>query len=97
MPRTVSEIDRLITVQGLPSLRFGIIPFDSPLPAAVAHNFVMKDDTVTVGLINTELSTQDAEGVALYRRYFDTLWGVAAEGDAARAILTRVASGLPSE
>ncbi|MCP2254272.1 Helix-turn-helix domain-containing protein [Prauserella aidingensis] len=97
-PTTVmlGQIDRLITVQGLPSLRFGIIPFDSPLPAAVAHNFVMKDDTVTVELINTEFTTQDADDVALYRRYFDQLWGVAAEGEAARAILTRVASELPS-
>ncbi|GAA1233555.1 helix-turn-helix transcriptional regulator [Prauserella halophila] len=95
-PRNVmlGQIDRLITVQGLPSLRFGIIPLGRRLPAVVAHNFVLKDDAVTVELINTEFTTQDAADAALYRRYFDSLWSVAAEGDDARAILTRIASDL---
>lgn len=90
----LGQIDRLITVQGLPALRFGIIPLGRQLPAAVAHNFVMKDDTVIVELINTEFTTRDPDDVELYRRYFDTLWEVAAEGDAARVILTRAASDL---
>lgn len=87
----LAQIDRLITLQGLPTLRFGIIPFGRRVPAAVAHNFVMKDDVVTVELINTEVTTREPGDVQLYRDYLSKLWEQAAEGDEARSILTRAA------
>ncbi|WP_245901061.1 helix-turn-helix domain-containing protein [Prauserella shujinwangii] len=87
----LAQIDRLITLQGLPALRLGIIPLGAQLPAGITHNFVMKDDVVTIELITTELATRAPEDVQLFERYLDRLWSVAAEGDDARAILTRAA------
>ncbi|MFF5992563.1 Scr1 family TA system antitoxin-like transcriptional regulator, partial [Prauserella flavalba] len=82
----------LITLQGLPTVRFGIIPLGASLPAGVTHNFVMKDDTVTIELAHAEVTTQEPGDVRLYRTYLDVLWSRAAEGDDARALLARVAT-----
>lgn len=94
-PVMQAQVDRLLALQGLPSLaRFGIIPLGQPIPAAVAHNFVIRDDTVTVELINTEVATRDPDDVRLYDVYLERLWAQAAEGDDARAILRRRAETL---
>lgn len=89
-----AQIDRLVTVQGLPSLRFGIIPFGRTLPAAVAHSFVIRDGVVTVELLNTEIVTRESSDVGLYVDYLAKLWDVAEEGEHARAILARASNFL---
>jgi transcriptional regulator with XRE-family HTH domain len=86
-----AQIDRLIAVQGLPSLRLGIIPPGVALPAAVAHTFRIVDDLVSIELINTEVSTREPGDVELYTNYLAKLWDLAAEGDAARALLLELA------
>ncbi|PKV95938.1 helix-turn-helix protein [Amycolatopsis echigonensis] len=89
-----AQIDRLIALQGLPTLRLGIIPPGVALPAAVAHTFRIADDTVSVELVNTEVSTRDPGDLALYTNYLAKLWDLAAEGDEARALLMRLARDL---
>ncbi|MQA08433.1 MAG: helix-turn-helix domain-containing protein [Pseudonocardiaceae bacterium] len=87
-----AQVDRLIALQGMPTLRLGIMPFGRPLPAAATHNFVIRDDNVTIELINTEVSSSDPEDVQLFERYLQQLWERAAEGDAAREILLAVSA-----
>jgi transcriptional regulator with XRE-family HTH domain len=89
-PVMQAQVDRLLALQGLPSLvRFGIIPLGQQIPPAAAHNFVIRDDSVTIELINTEVATRDPDDVRLYDGYLERLWAQAAEGDHARAILRR--------
>jgi transcriptional regulator with XRE-family HTH domain len=89
-----AQIDRLISVEGLPSVRLGIIPPGVALPAAVAHTFRIADDLVSIELVNTEVSTREPGDLALYTRYLAKLWDLAAEGDAARALLLQLAREL---
>jgi transcriptional regulator with XRE-family HTH domain len=88
----LSQIDRLITLLGTRSLRFGIIPAGVALPAAAAHSFTLRDDTAIVELITTEVTTREPEDLDLYRRYLAELWELACEGDAVGQILTRYAA-----
>jgi transcriptional regulator with XRE-family HTH domain len=92
----LAQFDRLIAVQQLPSLRFGIIPMATILPTVVMHDFVIKDDAVTIELSHTEMATGEAEDLALYERLLDLLWSVAVEGEQARALLARIAADVRS-
>lgn len=94
-PVMLAQVDRLLALQGLPFLtRFGIIPLGQQIPAAVAHNFVIRDSTVTVELINTEVSTRDPDDLRRYDAYLERLWAQAAEDEATRSILRRRAEAL---
>jgi transcriptional regulator with XRE-family HTH domain len=92
----LAQFDRLIAVQQLPSLRFGIIPMATILPTVVMHDFVIKDEAVTIELSHTEMATGEAEDLALYERLLDLLWSVAVEGEQARALLARIAADVRS-
>jgi transcriptional regulator with XRE-family HTH domain len=87
-----AQLDRLIALQGLPSVRFGIVPMASSIPAAVAHSFTIKDDVVAVELLNTEIITRESTDLELYRSYLAKLWDAADEGDTARAHLLDVSA-----
>lgn len=92
-PVMLAQVDRLLALQGLPALtRFGIIPLGAVTPAAVAHNFVLHDDTVVIELLNTEVVTTEPDDVALFDRYLAQLWELAAEGDRVGPLLTRYAA-----
>ncbi|GAA1252997.1 helix-turn-helix transcriptional regulator [Prauserella halophila] len=91
------QLDRLTNLAGLGHVRLGVIPLDVQLPTITLHGYTILDDAVTVEVNHTDVTATDPDDVALYRSITDQLWGVAAEGDAARRVLTRVASDLPSE
>lgn len=93
-PVLLAQIDRLLTVQGLPALRLGIIPADRPFGTVVPHSFSIKDDTVSIELAHTEVVTREPADVELYNRIADRLWSVAVEGDEARGVLARIATSL---
>jgi hypothetical protein len=57
------------------------------LPTVVMHDFVIKDDAVTIELSHTEMATREDEDLALYERLLALLWSVAVEGEQARALL----------
>ncbi|TDQ05810.1 helix-turn-helix domain-containing protein [Labedaea rhizosphaerae] len=86
-----AQIDRLITLSGLPNLRLGVIPLDVPLPTITMHGYTILDDTVVVEINHTEVVATDPEDVGLYDQITSALWRIAAEGDAARAVLANVA------
>jgi len=85
------QIDRLMTVAALPSVRFGVIALDTVLPNVPMHGYWIADDAVLVETVAAELTITDPDALALYDRLTDRLWTVAAEDDAARAILVACA------
>ncbi|WAL67170.1 helix-turn-helix transcriptional regulator [Amycolatopsis cynarae] len=87
----VAQIERLIVVTGMPTVRFGILPLYRTLPYLVMNGFWIVDDRVAVETTTTELMIDDPEQVATYHRLADRLWKAAAEGDEAREILLRLA------
>ncbi len=88
------QVDRLVSVLGLPGVRFGVLPLDRRLPFAVMHGFNLLDDVVLVDTLSSELRITDPEQVAIYHQVVDRLWSVAAEADEARGVLARIAEDL---
>ncbi|MEV0085281.1 helix-turn-helix transcriptional regulator [Saccharopolyspora sp. NPDC050642] len=94
-PQTmVAQIDRLIALCGLATVRFGIIPLNTRLPHIPASGFWIIGDTVFVETVNTEISTDDPDDVALYNRLADSLWQAAVEGDDARRLLVQISTDI---
>ncbi|MCP2252372.1 Helix-turn-helix domain-containing protein [Prauserella aidingensis] len=87
-----AQLDRLRALDGLANVHLRIIPLGATLPVPLLHGFWILDDYVLVETLHSDASTSVPDDVDLYRRIADMLWAAAAEGDAARAILTRVAS-----
>ncbi|MGH3950992.1 MAG: helix-turn-helix domain-containing protein [Pseudonocardiaceae bacterium] len=84
------QIDRLVGALGLPNVRVGILPLGKQLAHVPWHGYWIVDDVVLVETITDELRVRDPEHVAIYNTLTDRLWKAAAQGDDARAILTRL-------
>jgi transcriptional regulator with XRE-family HTH domain len=88
-----AQFDRLLTVCGLSTVRFGIVPQGTETPVIPMHGFwIMDDRSVVVETVDSEITAEDPADIALYHRVMDELWTVAAEGTDARAILGRLAA-----
>lgn len=85
-----AQYDRLLGLIGARAVRFGIIPLGARLPFPPMAGWTILDDEVTVETVHTEIVTRDPDDLAMYTDAIDALWKVAAEGDAARAILARL-------
>ncbi|MGP4018271.1 DUF5753 domain-containing protein [Saccharopolyspora sp. 5N708] len=85
------QVDRLGMALGLPNVRVGLLPVSRQLPHVVLHGYWILDDQVLVENITAELRITDPDQVGIYRKLTDQLWSVAAQGDEARAILSRIA------
>lgn len=83
------QLDRLLALPGVPSVRFGVIPLGTKLPFPLLHGFALLDDTLIVEAFNTEMTSRDTEDVELYGRLHDACWEVALEGPDVRALLLR--------
>jgi transcriptional regulator with XRE-family HTH domain len=88
------QIDRLLAVQGLGAVRLGVIPLNTRIPAIAMNGFWILDDTVVAETVNAEIAVREPDDVGLHVRLLDSLWTFAAEGDAARALFSRVAADL---
>lgn len=88
------QIARLLSIIGLPNVRFGVLPLGVEYPHLLPHGFWVVDDEVTVELVHAELRITDPEQVAIYNKLTDRLWSVAVEGDEARRLLLRLADEL---
>lgn len=90
-----AQLDRLLTVGGLSTVRFGIIPQGVATPVIPMHGFwIMDDRSVVIETIDSEITAEDPADIALYHRVMDELWTVAAEGDDARTLLAQLATDL---
>ena len=95
-PREVlgAQIDRLLALQGLPGVRFGVIPLDRRLPAQPMHGFWIVNDTVLITTATGEIVTRQAQDLAVNHRLAEALASVALAGNQARALLGGIAHEL---
>jgi transcriptional regulator with XRE-family HTH domain len=89
------QLERLIALSLMQTLRVGIVPFATVMPLSPKHGFWIYDDRlVTVETVTAELHlTQPAE-IEHYRRVFDAMSVVAHYDSDAREIITRALSDL---
>jgi len=88
------QLDRLMSVSGLATVRLGWLPSGQPLPHLLSHGYWILDDIVLVETVTEELRVSDPEQVAVYERLTDRLWTAAIEGVDARALLARASTRL---
>lgn len=93
-----AQIDRLLSVSAIRSVRLGIIPFDVRPGYAPMHAFWIHDERlVRVETMGAQLTLTQAEEIRTYRRAFDALAASAVHGGDARRLLTRIAGRLDTE
>uniref|UniRef100_UPI003F87F90A DUF5753 domain-containing protein n=1 Tax=Actinosynnema sp. TaxID=1872144 RepID=UPI003F87F90A len=90
----LAQIDRLLSLPGLPAVRFGIIPLYTVLPTVPVNGFWITGDRVLIETVDTEINTESPADLETYHRLADMLWSVAAEGEAARRILLTNAAAI---
>jgi len=91
----VGQLDRLVTLSTVPTVRFGVIPFEVPLPLAPLHGFWIFDERqVRVENLTAELELVQPSEVASYLRAFSALADSAQYGSDARAIVTHALADL---
>ncbi|MEU3523708.1 helix-turn-helix transcriptional regulator [Streptomyces sp. NPDC038707] len=87
----VAQLDRLLGVVGMDTVRLGILPLDAELRIPPGNPFSMLDDRlVVVEDWHAELWLDDAETIALYRRVWDTFAESAVFGAEAQQVIARV-------
>ncbi|MBV2357449.1 helix-turn-helix transcriptional regulator [Streptomyces sp. J2-1] len=86
-----AQLDRLLGVVGMDTVRLGIVPLDAPLPAFPGNGFWVMDDRLVIAEDwHAELWLDDAETIALYRRVWDTFAESAVFGTDAQQVIARV-------
>ncbi|MFJ4620021.1 helix-turn-helix domain-containing protein [Streptomyces sp. NPDC088812] len=86
-----AQLDRLLGVVGMDTVRLGILPLDAALRLPPANGFWILDDRlVSVEDWHAELWLDDAETITLYRRVWDTLADAAVFGADAQQVIARV-------
>ncbi|SDH61815.1 Helix-turn-helix domain-containing protein [Sinosporangium album] len=93
------QLQHLLTVMSLPAVSLGIIPTDAPrLKVWPEESFVMFDDElVAVELVSGVLNITQPREIALYRKSFTVLSGLAVHGDKARALIRSALEALERE
>jgi transcriptional regulator with XRE-family HTH domain len=90
LPREVhrAQLERLLyVVDGLPNVRFGIIPLDADITWWPQMNIIILGDVVSMETWLNDLTLIDDESVAQAHRVLDQMWAGAATGSAARRLV----------
>ncbi len=89
------QLDRLVSLSTLTTIKFGVIPFETQLPIAPVHGFYLYDERVVqVEHLTAELKLTQPSEIATYIRFFGQLAEVARYGAEARAVITRALADL---
>jgi transcriptional regulator with XRE-family HTH domain len=84
----LGQLDRLLSLTGLPSLELGIIPFKTAVPVLGLSGFIVYDDQlVIVETLTGEQQLSDQAEVSRYMSWFDLLRKAAVSGRDAAAII----------
>jgi transcriptional regulator with XRE-family HTH domain len=91
----LGQLDRLVTLSTMPTIRFGIIPFEAKLPLAPVHGFWLMDERVVIveNFTASQNLTQVSE-VSAYVRIFDQFASAARYDSDARSVTTRALADL---
>src|SRR5437764_720108 len=84
-------VGRLLSLETLPNVRLGVIPFDREAPALYLNGFTLFDvpdePSVLVETLGHELLLSDPDQLTTYRETFGRLLDAAATGERAHALV----------
>ncbi|MFF6785520.1 Scr1 family TA system antitoxin-like transcriptional regulator [Streptomyces sp. NPDC012510] len=87
----LAQLDRLLAVESLTTVRLGVIPWDRPVPVMPRHGFTLCDrSAVVVEAFRDERVSDDGDEVASYEEAFGSFEGSAVFGGEVRELLLRV-------
>ncbi|HET9140079.1 helix-turn-helix transcriptional regulator [Actinophytocola sp.] len=94
----LGQLDRLLSLSQLPTVRLGIIGFETPYATPPQHGFWIHDDErVLVETYSAELDLRQPQEIELYTNTFEQLAGIASYGRSARKIINRVIEDIAPE
>lgn len=89
------QLDRLVALSTLTTIKFGVIGFENQLPVAPVHGFHIYDEhMVFVEHLTAELKLTQPSEIGAYITFFDRLAEAARYGAEARIIITRALADL---
>jgi len=96
-PVMALQLDRLISLSRLATVRVGVLPLDRPVPDGGYHTFVTYDRRlVTVELFTGQLVLRDPKDVDHYRALFDFFAERAAWSGEARSLIATIGEDFRS-
>lgn len=91
----VGQLDRLIALCSMSTIRVGVIAFETELTESPRHGFwIFDDERVLVETVAAELTLTQPQEITLYRQVFDRLASSASYGPGARRIITYALEAL---
>ncbi len=91
----IGQLDRLVALSTVPTIRFGVIPFETTLPVAPLHGFWIFDERIVMAeVLTAELNITQPGEVANYGQIFARLAEAARYQSDARAIIMRALADL---
>lgn len=89
------QLDRLLTVDGLANVRFGILPLRTAHKVWPEHSFEIYGETLMLETLFGEQEIRDEEILSKYHQILDQTWETAATGDRARELIHDAIRALP--
>ncbi|NBM16729.1 helix-turn-helix transcriptional regulator [Streptomyces sp. GC420] len=87
----LAQLDRLLAVESLSTVRLGVIPWDRPVPLMPRHGFTLCDRrAVVVEAFRGERVSVEPDDLAAYEEQFARFEGAAVFGAEVRELLLRV-------
>ncbi|MCF4139551.1 helix-turn-helix transcriptional regulator [Streptomyces sp. Tue 6430] len=87
----LAQLDRLLAVESLSTVRLGVIPWHKPVPVMPRHGFTLCDSrAVVVETFRSEQVLDDSAEVAAYEETFSRFEEAAVFGPEVRELLLRV-------
>ncbi|MEU2929395.1 helix-turn-helix transcriptional regulator [Streptomyces sp. NPDC007251] len=87
----LAQLDRLLAVESLSTVRLGVIPWRRPVPVLPRHGFTLCDQrAVVVETFDSERVSTDAAELAAYQETFDRFERAAVFGPEVRELLLLV-------
>lgn len=84
----IGQLDRLVTLAGLPSVDLRVLPSAAPSPILPLGGFsIHDDDTLWLETLTQELRSTDPKEIAAHTRAFELAREAAAAGSAAMALI----------
>lgn len=88
------QLDRLMTLFGLPNVEIGVLPFVLSSPVLPIAGFSLVDDAAWTETLTTEREVYDPAHVELYSRAFEIGMSAAARGDDAADLIRRASRAV---
>ncbi|BFO13931.1 helix-turn-helix transcriptional regulator [Streptomyces sp. KM77-8] len=87
----LAQLDRLLAVESLNTVRLGVVPWRRPVPVLPRHGFTLCDRrAVVVEAFDRERVSSDSDEVAAYEESFARFEGAAVFGGEVRELLLRM-------